>query len=42
MDSVGGRPAAAGPAHPPRTRRVIVPNPDGSGWHWGEEPDDSA
>ncbi|MEO3823192.1 MMPL family transporter [Actinomadura sp. B10D3] len=30
------------PAQPPRTRRVIVPNPDGSGWHWGEEPDDSA
>ncbi|MES9536978.1 MULTISPECIES: MMPL family transporter [unclassified Actinomadura] len=38
-------PWADGPPQPaprpaPRTRRVIVPNPDGSGWHWGEEPDD--
>jgi RND superfamily putative drug exporter len=40
------KPWADGPpqqssSHTPRTRRVIVPNPDGSGWHWGEEPDDT-
>ncbi|MFD0538647.1 hypothetical protein ACFQY7_37905 [Actinomadura luteofluorescens] len=37
-------PWADGPPQPkprtaPRTRRVIVANSDGSGWHWGEEDD---
>ncbi|MFA1541519.1 MMPL family transporter [Actinomadura monticuli] len=30
------------PPHRPRTRREIVPNPDSSGWSWGEVPDDGA
>ncbi|MGP4022783.1 MMPL family transporter [Actinomadura sp. 3N407] len=39
-------PWADGPPQPappraPRTKRAIVPNPDGSGWHWGEVQDDA-
>ncbi|GGU35935.1 hypothetical protein GCM10010208_70550 [Actinomadura livida] len=31
------------PAPPParRTKRAIIPNPDGTGWRWGEVEDDS-
>ncbi len=41
------RPWADGPPRPrppqnPRTRRVIVPNPDGPGWSWAEVPDGDA
>ncbi|TYB49114.1 MMPL family transporter [Actinomadura chibensis] len=38
-------PWADGPPPPPppprEVRRAIVPNPDGSGWHWGEETDEA-
>ncbi|MFA1546605.1 MMPL family transporter [Actinomadura chokoriensis] len=27
------------PSHSPRTRRAIVPSPDGAGWSWAEVPD---
>ncbi|WP_245666261.1 MMPL family transporter [Actinomadura latina] len=30
------------PPHNPRTKRAIVPNPDGSGWSWAEVPDHGA
>ncbi|MFG2087068.1 MULTISPECIES: MMPL family transporter [unclassified Spirillospora] len=34
-------PPQPAPPHTPRTKRAIVPNPDGSGWHWGEVQDDA-
>ncbi|TDC73171.1 hypothetical protein E1285_44815 [Actinomadura sp. 7K507] len=33
-------PPEPGPPPPRRTKRGIVPNPDGTGWHWGEVEDD--